>query len=63
LRRTKTRVKDPFDYVHFCRLPENADPSKITAKVENGVLEIDIPKKEQPKKEEPRKVQIDYGNK
>jgi HSP20 family molecular chaperone IbpA len=31
--------------------------------VENGVLEIDIPKKEQPKKEEPRKVQIDYGNK
>lgn len=42
-------IRREFSYSHFRQtliLPENVDKSKITAKQENGILTIFIPKKE-----------------
>lgn len=44
-------------FVRRLRLPENAKLDSIEAKVENGVLEIRVPK-EQEKKHEPRAVDV-----
>jgi HSP20 family protein len=46
----------------FCRflIPESADTSKIEASLENGVLEIGLPKLESSK---PRNIQIKVGDK
>jgi HSP20 family protein len=46
---------------HFSRsltLPEGVDPEQIKANVENGVLEVTIPKPEQSK---PRRVEVEAG--
>lgn len=40
-------------------LPRSVDPSKIAANYRNGILEIDIPKKDESK---PKQIQINVGN-
>lgn len=39
------------------QLPDNVDPSRITANVENGVLTVVVPKKE-PEGDEPQNTDI-----
>jgi len=50
-----------FSYQSFSRsfsLPESADESKIDAKYQNGILIINIPKKEEAKPKPPRYIEI-----
>ncbi len=50
-----------FAYHSFRRsftLPESADSEKIQAKYENGVLEVQIPKKEEAKPQPPKQIEI-----
>jgi|SRR6185437_2585582 len=54
--------RQEFSYTSFVRsfqLSENeVDAEKISAKYENGVLQIEIPKKEEAKKKAPKKIDI-----
>jgi HSP20 family protein len=45
-------------FARSLRLPEGVDPESVTAKFDNGVLEVNVPKPEQRK---PRKVTISAG--
>ena len=50
-----------FSYQSFCRsftLPNVADPEKIEARYENGILKVVIPKKEEAKPKPARTVEI-----
>ena len=50
-----------FSYQSFCRsftLPETAEGDKISAKYENGVLKVSIPKKEEAKPRPMRQIEI-----
>jgi HSP20 family protein len=50
-----------FSYNSFMRsftLPEVVDTEKIMAKYENGIMMVDLPKKEEAKPKTPREVQI-----
>jgi len=54
--------KREFSYNSFVRsftLPETADSEAIKANYKDGVLVIEIPKKEEAKAKEPRKISID----
>jgi len=60
-RNTKKYSKIECSYGKFSRsftLPENADINKIQARLENGVLEIHLPKLEPTKKEQRKTIQI-----
>lgn len=53
--------KREFSYQSFNRsftLPDTADEQKISAKYENGILKVLIPKKEEAKPKPPRKIAI-----
>jgi len=39
-------------------LPDSADSEKIEAKYENGVLQVNIPKKEEAKPQPPKLIEI-----
>lgn len=43
-----------------CRLPANADTSKIEAKFDNGVLEVKVPKKQEAVKHETKDVEVKH---
>ena len=50
-----------FSYNSFMRsftMPEVVDTEKIMAKYENGIMMVDLPKKEEAKPKTPREVQI-----
>lgn len=50
-----------FTYNHFERtfkLPKSVDSGKIGAKYENGILFLDLPKKEQEIEQPPREIEI-----
>ncbi len=50
-----------FSYQSFNRsftLPETVESDKIKAKYENGILKVDIPKKEEAKPKPPKKISI-----
>ena len=50
-----------FSYQSFSRsfaLPETADDTKIEAKYENGILYLNIPKKEEAKPKPPKEIKI-----
>ncbi len=50
-----------FSFQSFSRsfsLPETADEGKIEAKYENGILHINIPKKEEAKPKPPKYIEI-----
>ena len=50
-----------FSYQSFRRsfmLPDSADSDNINASYKDGILQIDIPKKEEAKKKEPRTIDI-----
>jgi len=50
-----------FIYQSFSRsfsLPNSADPEKIKAKYENGILRVSIPKKEEAKPKPARQIAI-----
>lgn len=50
-----------FAYKSFCRsftLPDSANGEKISAKYENGILVLTIPKKEEAKPKPPRSIKI-----
>ena len=50
-----------FAYRAFQRsftLPDSADSEKIEAKYENGVLQVNIPKKEEAKPQPPKLIEI-----
>ncbi len=50
-----------FEYSSFCRsftLPENVDDKAITAKYEDGLLKLEIPKKEHSKSEKRKKISV-----
>ncbi len=54
-------TKREFAYQSFQRsftLPDTADGEKISAKYENGILEVNIPKREEAKPKPPRKITI-----
>ncbi|GEC72075.1 HSP20 family protein [Flavobacterium flevense] len=54
-------TKQEFSYQSFSRsftLPEHVDEEKISAKYENGILFIDIPKKEEAKPKPPKLISI-----
>nr|HJR99771.1 Hsp20/alpha crystallin family protein [Flavobacterium sp.] len=54
-------TKQEFSYQSFSRsftLPEHVDEEKISAKYENGILSIDIPKKEEAKPKSPKLISI-----
>jgi len=54
-------TKREFAYQSFQRsftLPDTADGEKISAKYENGILAVNIPKKEEAKPKPPRKITI-----
>lgn len=54
-------TKQEFSYQSFSRsftLPEHVDEEKISAKYENGILFIDIPKKEEAKPKSPKLISI-----
>ncbi|KAG4098774.1 HSP20-like chaperone [Neocallimastix lanati (nom. inval.)] len=58
---TKKYSKIECSYGKFSRsftLPENADINKIQARLENGVLEVHLPKLEPTKKEQRKTIQI-----
>ncbi len=63
--REKSYVRDEytrqeFDYDHFSKkfqLPDNVDEDKISARYENGLLEIEIPKKS-PQKSSQKKITV-----
>ncbi|ORY14719.1 HSP20-like chaperone [Neocallimastix californiae] len=58
---TKKYSKIECRYGKFSRsfiLPENADINKIQARLENGVLEVHLPKLEATKKEQRKTIQI-----
>jgi len=60
-RNTKKYSKIECSYGKFSRsftLPENADINKIQARLENGVLEVHLPKLEPTKKEQRKTIQI-----
>ncbi|KAG4102060.1 HSP20-like chaperone [Neocallimastix lanati (nom. inval.)] len=60
-RNIKKYSKIECSYGKFSRsftLPENADINKIQAKLENGVLEVHLPKLEPTKKEQRKTIQI-----
>jgi HSP20 family protein len=51
-----------YNYSSFSRslaLPENTDSSNISAKYENGVLSLSVPKKPEARKESGRKIKVD----
>ncbi|KAL6595867.1 HSP20-like chaperone [Neocallimastix californiae] len=61
IRNTKKYSKIECSYGKFSRsftLPENADINKIQARLENGVLEVHLPKLEPTKKEQRKTIQI-----
>ena len=54
-------VRREFSYLSFSRsfvIPEGVDFSKINASHSNGILKIELPKKEEFKDQEPRKISI-----
>ncbi|RMD74250.1 MAG: Hsp20/alpha crystallin family protein [Bacteroidetes bacterium] len=54
-------VRREFNYTSFQRsfqLPETVDPEQINAHYENGVLVIDLPKKEEAKEKPARKIDV-----
>jgi HSP20 family protein len=54
-------ARKEFSYQSFCRsfnLPNTADSEKIKAKYENGILRINIPKKEEAKPKPARQIAI-----
>ena len=54
-------MRREFSYCKFNRsfnLPETVDDEKIEAKHNNGVLEVNIPKKETSKQKAPKKIKI-----
>ncbi|HAH59998.1 MAG: Hsp20/alpha crystallin family protein [Lentimicrobium sp.] len=54
-------MRREFSYTSFNRsfsLPQTVDPEKISAKHENGVLTISIPKKEEAKVKPARQIEI-----
>ena len=54
-------TKREFSYQAFSRsftLPNSADSDKITAKYENGILFVSIPKKEEAKPKPPKQIEI-----
>ncbi len=59
---TKERyIRREFSVDSFCRsftLPEDADVNKITANQKDGVLYVDIPKKEEAKPQPPKSISI-----
>jgi len=60
-RNTKKYSKIECSYGKFSRsftLPENTDINKIQARLENGVLEVHLPKLEPTKKEQRKTIQI-----
>lgn len=61
--KTRTYVHRELKHSSFCRsflIPETVDVEKLTAKFENGILEIDIPKKViEPVQPNIRKVKIE----
>ncbi len=46
-------------FVRSFNLPRSVDPSKIVANYRNGILEIEVPKKEEAK---PKQIQINVGS-
>ncbi len=54
-------TRKEFNYQSFNRsftLPETVESNKIKAKYENGILKVDIPKKEEAKPKPPKKISI-----
>lgn len=54
-------VRKEFSYNSFSRsfrLPKTVDSDKIEASYENGILKLEIPKKEEAKAKEPRLIAI-----
>lgn len=52
-------LRKEFSYTRFSQtllLPDNADKEAIEARVENGILFVDVPKLQKPKDEEERKM-------
>ena len=57
----KTYLRREFSYTQFQRrmiLPENVEKDNISAKVENGVLSIEIPIKDEVKSPTTRQIEI-----
>ncbi len=57
----KKVVRKEFMYASFARsfrLPDNVDHDNINAKYKDGVLKIDVPKKEEEKSDNNRKIEI-----
>ena len=55
----KTTRWDKVDYNKICTLPDEVDQSKVSAKMEDGILEIILPKyKEEEKKEKTNFIEI-----
>ena len=54
-------TRKEFSYQSFMRsftLPDVVDTEKIMARYENGIMNIDLPKKEEAKPKSPREIQI-----
>lgn len=54
-------TRKEFAYNTFMRsftLPEMVDTEKISARYENGIMTVDLPKKEEAKPKSPREIQI-----
>ncbi len=54
-------TKREFSYQSFCRsfnLPNTVESEKIKARYENGILKVNIPKKEEAKPKPPRQISI-----
>ncbi len=54
-------LRREFSYSQFQQamaLPDNVDPDKIEAKVENGVLTIDVPKKTAEEKKSTKVIEV-----
>ncbi len=50
-----------FNYLNFCRsfhIPDSVSKDKITAKMENGILKVNLPKKEEAVDKGPREINI-----
>ena len=55
-------MRTEYDYSCFSRsftLPENADANNIHAKYSEGILNLEIPKKEQVQKENAKKIKVE----